>query len=237
MLIFPAIDLYHGQVVRLYKGNYEEMTVYHPDPVSVAKNFQSCGAKHIHIVDLEGARNGTAPNLDIITGIVKETGLFAEVGGGIRSMEIIQRYFDAGVSRVILGTAAVCNPALTEEAVHTWGNRIAVGIDLRDGLVSIRGWTETTELTAIAFAEQMRNIGIDTMICTDIGRDGAMQGSNIALYKELSEALDMKIIASGGVSSMPDIVTLREMGLHGAIIGKAYYTGAINLREAIGAAK
>jgi len=237
MLIYPAIDLYGGKAVRLYKGDYAQMTVYNENPVAVARDFQACGASCIHLVDLEGAKSGTTPNLETVCAIKKETGLFCEIGGGIRSMEVVSRYLDAGLDRVILGTAAVTDPAFLQAAVAKYGEKIAVGIDIKDGFVAIRGWTEKSEKDALEFAAQMQNMGVKTLICTDISKDGAMEGANHGLYKTLSERFGMQIIASGGVSSMEDVKRLAAMDLHGAIIGKAYYTGAIKLKEAIEVAK
>ncbi len=234
MNLFPAIDLYGGKAVRLYKGNYDEMTVYSDDPVSVAKTFEASGAKFIHLVDLEGAKTGETPNLSVISRIVKETSLFAEVGGGIRDMKTIETYLDAGVSRVILGTAAVTKEGFVEEAVKRFGDAVAVGVDIRDGYVAIKGWTESSALQYAEFLSTLAKIGVKTVICTDISRDGAMKGANHTLYGEISKAFPtIDFIASGGVSSLDDVKTLREMNLYGAIIGKAYYTGAINLSEAL----
>ena len=237
MLIYPAIDLYEQQAVRLFKGDYAQKTVYSENPVEVARDFKAAGATHIHLVDLEGAKLGTTPNLSVIVNIKKETGLFTEVGGGIRSMETIDTYLSAGIDRVILGTAAVTEEGFVEKAVAKYGDHIAVGIDIKDGFVAINGWTEKSQWDASAFCEKMQKIGVKTMICTDISKDGAMQGTNRALYKQLSEKFSMQIIASGGVSSMEDVKALRQMELYGAIIGKAYYTGAISLKEAIEVAK
>ena len=234
MNLFPAIDLYGGKAVRLYKGNYDEMTVYNDDPVSVAKDFEACGAKYIHLVDLEGARTGETPNLDVIKRIVSETKLFAEVGGGIRSMDTIEKYISAGVSRVILGTAAVKNPSFLMAALLKYGEAVAVGVDIRDGMVAINGWTENSALHYTEFMERLISIGVRTVIVTDISRDGAMKGTNRSLYAELADqfpALD--VIASGGVSSLDDVKALSDMDIYGAIIGKAYYTGAIDLAEAL----
>ena len=233
MLIFPAIDLVQGQAVRLFRGDYAQMTVYDSDPLRVAQSFQSQGASCLHLVDLEGAKNGGTPNLEVITRIVSETSLFTEVGGGIRSMETVETYLTAGVSRVILGTAAVTDEAFLQQAVAAWGSRIAVGVDIRDGYVSIKGWTEQSAYTCSQFFEKMQKLGVQTIICTDISRDGAMAGTNLNLYRQLSKAYRMDIVASGGVSSLADVKALRDMDLYGAIIGKAYYTGAIDLRQAI----
>ncbi len=237
MILFPAIDLVGGKAVRLYKGDYAQMTVYSEHPEAVAREFVSCGADHIHIVDLEGARDGTTPNLETVCAIKAASGAFCEIGGGVRSMQVVERYLAAGLDRVILGTAAVTDRAFLREAVAEFGERIAVGVDLKDGFVAVKGWTETTELTADAFCAEMRALGVRTLICTDISRDGAMRGANLALYRALSERFDLQITASGGVSSLEDVRRLRDMGLYGAIVGKAYYTGALDLKEAIEAAR
>lgn len=233
MLIFPAIDLYEGKAVRLYKGDYNMMTVYSENPPEIALDFKNSNATHIHIVDLEGAKNGTTPNFETVCAIKNASGLFCEIGGGIRSMETVKKYIDAGIDRVILGTAAVTSEGFVEEAVSQFGDKIAVGIDLKDGYLAIKGWTEKSEYTADEFCEKMQKIGVKTLICTDISKDGAMQGTNHSLYSNLSKKFDMQIVASGGVSSIEDVKRLSDMNLYGAIIGKAYYTGAINLKEAV----
>lgn len=237
MLIFPAIDLFGGKAVRLYKGDYAQMTVYSDNPIEIARDFESCGATCMHMVDLEGAKSGETPNIETIKKIASQTSLFTEVGGGIRSMEVIDRYMDAGVDRVILGTAAVTDPKFAEAAAKKWGSHIALGADIKDGKIAIKGWTEKSELDAMDFCKTMQNLGIGTVICTDISKDGAMMGTNHELYEKLSSELSMNIIASGGVSSIEDIKRLRARNLYGAIIGKAYYTKAISLREAIEVAK
>ena len=237
MVIYPAIDLYDGKAVRLYKGDYAQMTVYSENPAEVAKDFAAKGASHIHLVDLEGAKSGQTPNFETVCAIKKTTGLFCEIGGGVRSMEVIARYLDAGIDRVILGTAAVTEPGFVEEAVRMYGDRIAVGIDIKDGFVAIKGWTEKSDLEAFAFCGRMEKLGVKTLICTDISKDGAMQGANHELYRQLSQRFDMQIIASGGVSSIEDVQKLAKLDIHGAIIGKAYYTGAVDLKEAIGVAR
>ena len=237
MEIYPAIDLYGGQAVRLYKGDYAQMTVYSAHPELVAKDFAAAGAKSIHLVDLEGAKTGKPENITAIRKILDETDLFAEVGGGIRSLETVERYLSIGVGRVILGTAAVTDPAFLEAALAKYGEKIAVGVDLKDGFVAIKGWTEKSALTAAGFFGKMERLGVKTMICTDISRDGAMQGTNRGLYRELSQAYHLELIASGGVSSLEDVLALKAMGLHGAIIGKAYYIGAIDLKQAVEAAR
>lgn len=237
MLIYPAIDLYSGKAVRLFKGDYNQMTVYNENPVEVALDFQKSGATHIHLVDLEGAKDGTTPNLDTVIKIKETTGLFCEIGGGIRNMETIDRYISAGVDRVILGTAAVTEEGFVQKAVQKYSDKIAVGIDIKDGFVAIKGWTETSNLDAFDFCKKMADIGVATVICTDISKDGAMQGTNHDLYKQLSKKFSIDIIASGGVSSIEDVKKLANIDLYGAIIGKAYYTGAINLKTAIEVAK
>ena len=233
MVLYPAIDLVQGKAVRLYKGDYAQMTVYSEEPVSVAKAFQAAGARNIHLVDLEGAKSGVPENLETIREILAETHLFVEVGGGIRNMQTVDTYLNAGVDRVILGTAAVTDPAFLQAALEAYGEKIAVGVDLKDGFVAIKGWTETSELTADAFFTRMEQLGVKTIICTDISRDGAMKGTNRELYRQLSRKFSIDLIASGGVSSLEDVKALAEMNLHGAIIGKAYYIGAIDLKEAI----
>ena len=236
MLIFPAIDLYEGRAVRLLRGDYKQMTVYNDNPVEVAKDFAAAGASWVHTVDLEGAKDGTTPNLEIVVAIAK-TGLSVEVGGGIRDMKTVDVYLSAGVSRVILGTAAVTNEAFLKEALAKYGERIAVGVDIKDGFVAIKGWTETSSVSAFDFLRRLDAMGVRTVICTDISKDGAMQGANHELYRRMSEELGMQIIASGGVSSMEDVRRLAALGIYGAIVGRAYYTGDIKLCEAIEVAK
>ena len=233
MKLFPAIDLYEGKAVRLYKGDYTQMTVYSDDPASIATDFAASGATCIHIVDLEGAKSGTTPNFDTVCKIKATSGLFCEVGGGIRSMDVIDKYLSAGIDRVILGTAAVGNLDFVKNAVDKYGERIAVGADLKDGYVAVKGWIEKTDLSCEDFFRQMQDVGVKTVICTDISKDGAMMGTNLELYRTLSQKFSMQIVASGGVSSLEDVKRLSEMGLYGAIIGKAYYTGAINLKKAV----
>lgn len=237
MNIFPAIDLYEGAAVRLFKGDYDQMTVYDKNPLNIAKKFEECGAEFLHMVDLEGAKTGLTPNLETIENIVKNTSLFVELGGGIRSMETVEKYLSIGVSRVILGTAAITDEAFLDESIAKYGEKIAVGVDIKDGFVAIKGWTEKSQYTFEDFCKKMQDKGVKTLICTDISKDGAMNGTNRELYKSLSEKLSLDIIASGGVSTIDDIRALREMNLYGAIIGKAYYTNAIDLKEAIEVAK
>ena len=233
MNIFPAIDIYEGSAVRLFKGDYAQMTVYDKEPLRVAQKFADAGAEYIHLVDLEGAKTGLTPNIETIANIVKNTSLFVELGGGIRSMETIEKYLSIGVNRVILGTAAITNATLVDEAIQAYGEKIAVGVDVKDGFVAIKGWTEKSEFTFEDFCKKMQDKGVKTLICTDISKDGAMKGTNRELYRRLNSELQVNIVASGGVSTIDDVRALSKMGLYGAIIGKAYYTGAIDLKEAI----
>ena len=237
MNIFPAIDLYDKKAVRLYKGDYQQMTIYSDEPWEIAKDFQSKGAKFIHVVDLEGAKTGETPNLDVVKRIASETDLFLEIGGGIRDMNTVDTYLENGADRVILGTSAVNDEDFLKEAIATYGERIAVGADVKDGYIAIKGWIEKSQYSLEEFLNKMQKLGVKTIICTDISKDGAMKGTNLALYKELSKKYTLDIIASGGVSNIDDIKALKEMNLYGAIIGKAYYTGAIDLKEAIEVAK
>ena len=233
MLIFPAIDLVGGKAVRLYKGDYRQMTVYDDDPLHRARLFEAAGATYIHMVDLEGAKDGGTPNFDSVKKVAENTGLFVEIGGGIRDMDTVRRYLDAGVKRVILGTAAISDESFARDAIDAFGPAVAIGADVRDGEVAIRGWLELSGMTLDAFCEKYQAMGVETLICTDISRDGAMQGTNRALYAELQRRYRMNIVASGGVSKLEDVRALAALGLYGAIIGKACYTGAIDLEQAI----
>ncbi len=237
MIILPAIDLLGRKAVRLLKGDYNQVTVYSDSPLEVAEKFKSLGATHIHMVDLDGAKYGTAPNMDIVAEVAEKTGLFIEIGGGIRSMKTVKKYIDAGISRVILGTAAICDEDFLKEAVKAYGEKIAVGADVKDGKIAVKGWLEQSDVTLDEFFLKMQDLGVKNIICTDISRDGAMRGTNLELYRELSEKYSLDITASGGVSSIEDVKRLREMNLYGAIIGKAYYTGAVDLEEAIEVAR
>lgn len=237
MIIYPAIDLFEGKAVRLYKGDYRQMTVYNENPVEVAEDFVRQGAKRIHLVDLQGAKDGTTPNFDTVKVIKKTANVFCQVGGGIRSRSLIESYLTCGIDRVILGTAAVTQPGFAKEAVAEFGEHIAIGVDILDGFVAIKGWTEASQENAMDFCKKMEDIGVKTVICTDISKDGAMQGTNRDLYRTLQRECAMDVIASGGVSTIDDIRALRQMDLHGAILGKAYYTGAVSLKEAIEVAK
>ena len=233
MNVFPAIDIVQGKAVRLFKGDYAQMTVYSETPMDVVRDFERAGAKFLHIVDLEGAKSGDTNDYETISNIIKSTPLFVEVGGGIRSMDVIEKYLSAGAGRVILGTVAVTDERFLRDAVEKYGDKIAVGVDIKDGFVAIKGWTEKSEYSAFDFCEKLQSLGVKTVICTDVSKDGAMQGTNRELYSQLSQKFALDFIASGGVSSIEDIIALKEKGLYGAIIGKAYYTGAIDLRRAI----
>lgn len=237
MIVFPAIDLYDKKAVRLYKGDYSQMTVYSENPLDVAKEFKASGAQYIHMVDLEGAKEGTTPNFDIVESVCRYSGLKVEIGGGIRSEETVKRYIDAGVMRVILGTAALDDPEFLALMCEKYGDKIAVGADLKDGQVAVRGWLQTSNVSGMDFCHKMQDMGVKTIICTDISRDGAMRGTNRELYKTLSERFTMDIVASGGVSTIDDVAALRKMNLYGAIVGKAIYTGDIDLKEAIEVAR
>ena len=236
MILYPAIDLYAGKAVRLRQGRYDEMTVYHEDPVELARRMQAEGADHLHLVDLEGARAGNTANRSVIEAIGLIDGLFLELGGGIRSRETIRRYLDCGISRVILGTAAVENEALLCEALKLYGDQIAVGVDLKDGKVALRGWERQSAWTAEAFLQHLTELGVRTVICTDISRDGILSGSNHDLYRGLNAMFPIDLIASGGVSSAEDICALRDIGMAGAILGRAYYTGKVTIPDALAAA-
>jgi phosphoribosylformimino-5-aminoimidazole carboxamide ribotide isomerase len=233
MEIFPAIDLKSGYAVRLFQGDYDKMTVYSDSPVEVADSFKSAGAKYLHLVDLDGARDGGNPNIDIIGRIVRLSGLQVEIGGGIRGMDAVRRYLDMGIMRVIIGTAAVMNPSFLKQALARYGDKIAVGVDIRGEAVATHGWTKTSGRDCFDFCRELEDMGVKTVICTDISRDGVMAGPNVELYQKLSESFSMDIIASGGVSVIDDIKALDKAGASGAILGKAIYTGGIDLKAAL----
>ncbi len=233
MILLPAIDLYEGRAVRLYQGDYQQMTVYAEHGADMAARFADAGASWVHMVDLEGAKTGETPNLPAVAEVVRRGGIHVEIGGGIRSDDTVARYLDLGVSRVILGTAALRDRAFLERMVGKYGEAVAVGVDCRNGLVATHGWTETSETSGEEFCAVLDALGVKTVIVTDISRDGAMRGANRALYETLNARFSMNIIASGGVSSLEDIRGLRDAGLYGAILGKAYYTGAVDLCEAL----
>ena len=233
MLIFPAIDILGGKAVRLLKGDYNKVTVYNDDPYTVALDFVSKGCKAIHIVDLDGAREGSAVNMEIVRTIARIPGMISEIGGGIRNMDTVCRYLDAGISRVILGTAALEDPDFLDASVSRFGERIAVGVDLKDGKVAVKGWLETSGKDGLEFIKELEQKGVKSVIVTDISRDGAMKGTNLELYRTICSSCGLDVTASGGVSTLDDIRNLRETGLYAAIIGKAYYTGAIRLEDAL----
>ena len=233
MVLFPAIDILSGKAVRLYKADYNAVTVYSERPWEFAEDFVDKGCSAIHIVDLDGAKSGETVNIDTVKRIAAVKGLYSEIGGGIRNMETVSRYLEAGVDRVILGTAALKDPSFLKNALREYGDRIAVGVDLKDGKVAVKGWLETSNKDGIEFLKELEDLGVEGVIVTDISRDGAMKGTNLDLYGRIKEEVSLKVTASGGVSTIEDIVALKSMGLYGAIIGKAYYTGAIKLKEAL----
>lgn len=237
MNIFPAIDLIGGKAVRLYKGDYDRKTVYSDNPLGVAMGFREAGAEYLHLVDLDGAKSGMAENLALISDIIQKSGLRVEVGGGIRTEETIAQYVEIGVLRVILGTVAVTNRPFLEEMLARYGEKIAVGVDIKDGMVATHGWVNTSDMDCFTFMEDLQKMGVKTVICTDISRDGAMAGTNLDLYRKLLDRFSIDIVASGGVSSMADVKALREMDIYGAILGKALYVGGIDLAEAIRSVK
>ena len=237
MYLFPAIDLIGGQAVRLVKGDYNQKTVYSSSPVEVAKSFFDVGAEYLHVVDLDGAKSGNTDNLSVIADIIKESSLKVEVGGGIRSEEVIKKYIDAGVYRVILGTVAVENPDFCREMTKKYGDKIAVGVDIKDGFVAIKGWTEVADKTCFDFCKELEEMGVKTVICTDISKDGLLSGTNLELYRELQGKFNIDFTASGGVTSLDDVKALMEIGVYGAILGKALYTGNIDLKEAVALTK
>lgn len=233
MILLPAIDLYEKKVVRLTRGDYAQMTVYNDNPVAQAASFQEAGAQWLHTVDLEGAKDGSTPNYSVIEAICKDTDLKVEIGGGIRSLDTIQKYLDAGVERVILGTKAVTDPAFLEESLKKFGRHIAVGVDIKDGKIAIKGWLETAQDSVEDFFTKLCKLGVGTVICTDVSKDGMLAGTNVDLYRQLSQKFALDLIASGGVSSREDLTHLKELGLYGAILGKALYTGALDLKAAL----
>ncbi len=237
MYLFPAIDLIGGQAVRLVKGDYSQKTVYSNSPLEVAKSFYDAGAEYLHVVDLDGAKSGNTDNISVIADIIKESGLKVEVGGGIRSEDVIKKYIDAGVYRVILGTVAVENPDFCREMTQKYGEKIAVGVDIKDGFVAIKGWTETANKTCFEFCKELEEMGVKTVICTDISKDGLLSGTNLELYRELQGKFNIDFTASGGVTSLDDVKALMEIGVYGAILGKALYTGNIDLKEAVALTK
>ena len=237
MIILPAIDLRGGKAVRLLRGEYDNMTVYGENPVAVAASFAEAGASNLHLVDLDGALSGNTDNMDMIKNIISETKMSVEVGGGIRNEERVYTYLSMGAERVILGTVAAENPAFAEEMVKKYGAHIAVGADVKNGEIATHGWTKTTGTDVHTFMKMMENMGVATVICTDVSRDGALMGTNMELYRELSEKYGIGIIASGGITTVNEVYELAKMNVFGAILGKAIYNGNIDLREAVKAEK
>ncbi len=232
MILFPAIDLYRGDVVRLYQGDYERMTVYGHEPAETARTMQQQGATHLHVVDLEGAKAGTPLNLMSLKAIRAATNLFIQAGGGVRSEQDVREYLDAGADRVIVGTQAVRDPAFLQRAARAFPGQLAVSADLSNGRVMVRGWTESTPMTVEDMVVELKSLHIDTMIVTDISRDGALEGINDSLYAELAGS-GLRLVASGGVSTLDDVRKLRAMGMYAAIVGRAWYEGTFDLQEGI----
>ncbi len=236
MQILPAIDIFEKKAVRLFKGDYAQMTVY-GKPLDIAKKFEESGASYIHLVDLEGARAGDSSNFETVSEIISQVNIPCEIGGGIRNMSTVEKYVSVGAYRIILGTSAVSDKGFLKSAVAEFGNKIAVGVDARDGIVSISGWTEQSGIPTLDFIGEMLSLGIDTIICTDISKDGALSGANTELYKEILAKYRLKLIASGGVTTLDDVRELKNSGVYGAILGKAIYNGNIDLKEAISLAE
>lgn len=237
MIIYPAIDLREGKCVRLVQGKFDNMTVYSDNPIEIALRWKTMGAEYLHVVDLDGARYGEPKNIDVVSGIAAQVGIPVQMGGGIRSIEMVEKVLGSGVKRIILGTSAVKDPELVKEALKRYGDRIAVGIDAKDGLVAIEGWERTSENSAVDFAKKMEDIGAKTIIYTDISRDGMLSGPNLKAMQEMAEAVNIDVIASGGVGGLQDIHSLKNTGVSGVIVGKALYTGKVDLKKALEAAK
>lgn len=237
MRIYPAIDIIDGACVRLVQGDYSQKTKFADDPCEIAMRWQNEGGEFIHIVDLDGARNGEMSNFDLIVRIADKLNIPIEVGGGVRNMDCVEKYLDNGVNRVIIGTSALSNPDFVKEAVSKYGERIVVGIDAKDGMVAVNGWEEVSTTSAIDLAKQMEKIGVKTIIYTDIATDGMLKGPNVQAMKEMTEAVSIDVVASGGVSSVDDIARLKDTGVEGAIVGKALYTDALCLKDAINGAE
>ena len=233
MIIYPAIDIIGGKCVRLQQGSYSDVTVFGDSPVDMAKKWESLGAEYLHVVDLDGARSGKSENSEIIKQIAKTLKIPVQIGGGIRNLETIETYLSGGLSRVILGTSAVNNREMLVSALKEYKGKIAVGIDAKDGKVAIHGWEKTSDFTAVEFAREVESLGTKTIIYTDISRDGMLKGPNLQAMKEMADSVSMDVIASGGVSRLTDIVDLKQTGVSGVIVGKALYTGNVDLKEAI----
>lgn len=232
MIIFPAIDLRDGKVVRLHQGDYDQMTIYSEDPLAVAKTFLAAGATYLHVVDLDGARGGNPENFKVVERLIRSSGLEVQVGGGIRNRERVETYLNLGAKRVILGTVAVTEPAFLKEMVEQFGDAIAVGVDVKDGLAAINGWEKTTTINGVEFCKSLVEIGVKTVIYTDIAKDGGMQGTNLEAYKALAQIDGLNIIASGGISFEEEIEVLKDL-VYGAILGKALYSGMLELKNCV----
>ena len=233
MEIYPAIDLRNGRAVRLTRGDYDKMDIYSDDPAAVAENFKRCGASNIHLVDLDGAKEGKLINFGTIEKIIRKTGLFAEAGGGIRDTERIEQYLDCGVSRVILGSAAAEDFSFVTTSVKKFGDKIAVGVDAKNGKAAIHGWKTVTDIDSFEFCLRLRDSGVKTVIYTDISKDGALSGTNMEIYEKLSGIEGLNVIASGGITFYEELAELKQLNIYGAILGKALYTGHLDLAEVI----
>lgn len=233
MLIFPAIDIHNQTCVRLYKGDLATAQKVAEDPLETANSFREAGAQWLHMVDLDGAKNGSPQNREIFVTVAKKSGLKLELGGGIRDMQTVSYYLEQGVSRIILGSAAVKNPSFVKEAVKEYGERVAVGIDAKNGMVAAEGWLSTSDVHFLDLAKQMEAIGVACLIFTDISKDGTLSGPNLEQLAAINEAVSCDVIASGGVTNLSDIKALKELGLYGAICGKSIYQGTLSLKEAI----
>lgn len=237
MIIYPAIDIKDGRCVRLTQGKFQDVTIYSDDPVEMALKWEQMGAQYLHVIDLDGARTGEPQNIAVISDMAVKVGIPVQLGGGIRSIQKMEIIMCKGIHRMILGTSAVKDPNLVRDAVNTFENNVVIGIDARDGMVAIEGWAKTSDFTAVGFARKMEALGAKTIIYTDISKDGMLCGPNLKAMEEMVKAVNMEVIAAGGVSSLQDVKNLKEVGVAGAIIGKALYTGDIDLREALAIAK
>ena len=237
MKIFPAIDIRNGKVVRLKYGDYDQQVTYEMTPLQAAEEFKDCGAEYIHVVDLDGAKDGWPVNYELICEIIRKTGMFVQVGGGIRNHDSIKMYIDAGVGRIILGTVAINNLPFLRDMVGKYGDKISVGIDAKDGYIAVKGWREMTLIKAEEHCVRIGAVGVNTVGYTDIDKDGALAGTNLELYRRLVKESDIQIVASGGITSMDEIIALRDMGIYGAIVGKAIYNGNLDLKKVLAAAR
>lgn len=233
MIIYPAVDVREGKCVRLTQGEFNKETVYADNPVEMALKWEKAGAQYLHVVDLDGARTGKSQNIAVISEIAGKIGIPVQLGGGIRTIEMIENFLNEGIKRVILGTSAVKDPELVKRAVNTFENNVVIGIDAKDGMVAIEGWEKTSEFKAVDFAKKMEDLGVKTIIYTDISRDGMLTGPNLKAMEEMVKAVGIDIIASGGVGKIEDIKNLKEVGVSGAIVGRALYTGDVDLKQAI----